>query len=1534
MHSGNANSGSDEFEYDPLSDTEINPGQGKGGIGMAPERISGYRLEQEIGRGGMGIVYAATEIALQRRVALKLLLHSAQIDLTSVKRFHNEALAAAKLNHQNIVHVHNVGEDKGIHFIAMHFIEGNNLQQIMKRIRDQVSEQHPVGGSTKPKERDQTTPMTPAGGSGGGSARSDHDSGVEWSAKDFTVQRSGSQLRVGRRVINGVAKLGADVADALQHAHEMGIIHRDIKPSNLMLDKSGRIWLSDFGLAHISTNPGLTRTGAVLGTYRYMSPEQAAGNHSFLDHRSDVYSLGATLFEMIALRPAYDQQGSEQILKAILYGPTPSLSKICRDVPADLSLILETAMAKNPADRYATAGEMADDLKRFLEGQPVKASPLPAWKKVKYWISRHQKLAVGVVAGLVCAMLTSTASAFILFGAFENEREARQEKEKALQVSEGLRSLANAGLQLEKSPGLSLALALNAEGSPLLERRQAIQEAWDRCHEYAIYEYPASVASMVRCSPDGSRVVTCAYLGQTSDGGPSCRIHDAKDGSLLVAIDSKDAISSAVFSPDGRYVLTATEPPREEGRSRLQQMSINPCLYDAKTGKFVRRFEGMTIREADEACFSPTGNKVILCRGDDTVVADLEQNAQMLIKGDSGLIIQSYLSADGKKALTLSADGVVQVRDMETLRNLRPPIKVEGDPWTTKVGFADQGKRVLVRDAQNLRLFAASVDPGQAEEVFPTRKERGFCECPRTGLIALYSQGVKTVSIVSPQDFQSITEIQVSEPVASVVLKQDQRLVVVNAGKSVYLFDSETAQLRSVLRGHTADVLDVCVHSASSAVMTCANDGTIRLWHLESGDRQQIFPRETEDHLELRRTHWPVYSKDGSQLALSCFETHVTRFVRPDGTWLADELKGTLFGEQFRTDAAILTTDHEWRVHDVFTGRLQYERHAAEMIHSDSAVLGDGTRLLQRVLSADAYLANIQTKSRLHLRLEGEEIRNTAHSINEQLLLVSTAQGRCRLYDVMTGTVLWQQQIASPVLAVALSHDDSRIAAIDQSGFMHVWNRNEAGPSKQFPINEYSQLAFLDADHIVVWHPQVAQPVRCISLSDGQTVAEAEAGAWTDILVNRTKPIVYVNSDAGEKLWEPLNNRLRDLGSQRTRSSCMLKNAVASIPHPLEGEPWKLVIRSVGEESAAPTEIMLAQVPERISVSGTEDLFAVSFIGYETQVCDSKKGATQFRSCPHATRIIYAGFDKTGETLVTVSSDGMIGFTKNTGEEQILRTTGSEKITTAQLSPDGTMLALGVATGQLHLAGVNERRFIETPKILLNAAVKQIVFDDDGRNVAAIDQTGVIQVLDLQTRESKTFNIPGASGIDFSSDGVYLLIAGSLPDSKGLLTRIKISVDTSEALFDAQGLTAMWAGDSPDGQMIAAINANYELVVRKTTGEEVLNLAGPLNTVLHAAFLSDGRTLVTSHPDRMCCWDLEQKRETVRLEQTSFLVPRLESGYDWNPEVPQAGAVLQCDDKVRVRSLEPEIQTRAFFTRSLTDSEKHRYSLNYEQKKE
>lgn len=1523
MHSDD--SGSNEFEYDPLSVTQIN-GVGRGSIGTAPERIAVYRLEAEIGRGGMGVVYQAIDSTLQRRVALKLLLHSAQIDVTSVKRFHNEALAAAKLSHPNIVHVHNVGEDKGIHFIAMQFIDGSNLQQIMKRIRDQVSEQHPVAGSTKPKERDQTSPMTP-GGSGGTSAKSDHDSGVEWSAKDFTVQRSGSQLRVGRRVINGVAKLGADVADALQHAHELGIIHRDIKPSNLMLDKSGRIWVSDFGLAHISTNPGLTRTGAVLGTYRYMSPEQAAGNHHFLDHRSDVYSLGATLFEMIALRPAYDQQGSEQILKAILYAPTPSLSKICRDVPSDLSLILETAMAKNPADRYATAGEMAEDLRRFLNGQPVKASPLPAIKKVKYWISRHQKLAVGVVAGLVCAMLTSTASAFLLFGAFENEREARQETEKALQVSEGLRSLANAGLQLEKSPGLSLALALNAEGAPLLEQRQAIQEAWDRCHEYAIYEYPAGVASMVRCSRDGSRVVTCAYLGQTSDGGPSCRIHDAKDGSLLVAIDSKDAISSAVFSPDGRYVLTATEPPREEGRSRAQQMSINPCLYDAKTGKFVRRFEGMTIKKADESCFSHDGRQLILCRGNVALIVDLNSNQQISIRGADRNLIQASFSQEGTRVLTIDESGKLRIVDVMTLADIRPSdkLRIEGDPWLAKVSFVDSGRKVIVRDNANLRMITAAIGPNQADEAFPVRDEHNYFECPESGLICVYSPNGTQLSVLSPGDFQPVTNISIDGNIESVVMFNTLRCIAVNTGEEVCLYDSETGRLCDTLRGHTQRVLDLTLSSANSCLFTVANDHTLRLWHLNSGARRHSLPKDLDTNDSYTPAGSPAFSPSADRLAVSCFESTSTRIVNSDGTWNQDSFPGTLVNDVFLPDAMLLTTDYSWRVQDSTTGRLSYRRQSPNKTQAGSTVLCSGKRMLQRTVQSEAYLVNLETLSRIDLKRDADDILEAVPTEDHQYVLLGTAGGDCRLHSAISGEVIWQRNISAPVRSIVANTGNNLIVALDNTGVLSVWDRSaEIDKVKHYTVHNATNIRLLNDDTIVAWHQFDAAKVQVLSLEDGTAIADFPSSEGTDVCSLIGEPKVLVNSSTGAVVWEPLSGKAWSLTEQKLQSPILLPNHLVAFRMNHQSKTWQIVKWNLIDEGSVELEINVSGKPSKLAVSQNGEYFGVSTRHFLAKAFSVESGKLEFESTSHDGVVEFATLDQTGKVLVTAGHDGEICFTSNTGQVTRLSKILDPRRTVCQISQDGTTLAVGGPEGKVTLINVHAHKINGTVDLPWTVPTDQLEFDGSGQfGVAMARNEGVVH-FDTQTKELRFTKLTSIVGLDFSSDGRGVLVVTADPNDS-LLFLDPLNGKTRSLQMHLSS-PARWAAFSPDGDSCAVVDENGELLVlNHLSGEVKLHVKTHRGRVFHAAFDPSGDRIIASHPLSLAVWDIDAKAEGFVFPQPTPTPLTHHDRWRWQPFAKNSSLILLSDDPIRYVDL--DVKRLAATARKLQPSERKLFRI-------
>lgn len=355
--------------------------------------LGDFRLVREIGRGGMGVVYEAVQISLGRRVALKVLPFAATLDARQLRRFENEARAAAQLHHSHIVPVHAVGCDRGVHYYAMQVIDGVSLSEVIDHLRD----------APKP-------------------ARADADTAVGASA--ITRQPTDS-----REFFRTVAGLGVQAADALEYAHQMGVVHRDVKPGNLLLDGRGHLWVTDFGLARFAAAPGTTAPGDVVGTLRYMSPEQAAGE-PVIDPRGDVFSLGATLYELLTLRPAVTGEERHECLRQLLEEDPPPPRSANPAVPVELETIVLKAMSKSPADRYPTAAELAADLNRFLDDRPVKARRPSVIDRARRWARRHATaLAVGMaflglgVLGLATATALVAREHVLTRTAYERERE-------------------------------------------------------------------------------------------------------------------------------------------------------------------------------------------------------------------------------------------------------------------------------------------------------------------------------------------------------------------------------------------------------------------------------------------------------------------------------------------------------------------------------------------------------------------------------------------------------------------------------------------------------------------------------------------------------------------------------------------------------------------------------------------------------------------------------------------------------------------------------------------------------------------------------------------------------------------------------------------------------------------------------------------------------------------------------------------------------------------------------------------------------
>jgi serine/threonine protein kinase len=387
---------------------------------LQPEPATGtlgdFQIVRELGRGGMGIVYEAVQLSLGRRVALKVLPFAAGLDAKHLQRFRNEAHAAAALHHTNIVPVHAVGCERGVHFYAMQLIDGRPLDLVIRELRSEGQAPAKVGGTTVDLRGSVT-----AGGS----------------ASVHSVGRS----ERSRESYRTAARIAAQVADALEYAHNAGVVHRDIKPANLLLDPRGTVWVTDFGLAQVC-DVSLTRTGEVLGTLRYMSPEQAAGR-VLVDHRTDVYSLGATVYELLTLQPIFAGQDRRALLHQILEEEPRPLRQIDRSIPIELETIVLKALAKAPEERYATAGEMAADLRRFLDERPILARRPSLLERARKWTRRHPAIVASafvVLAFFVVGLATATALVWrekaLTHEAYARERQRADEAEKHLQLAQ------------------------------------------------------------------------------------------------------------------------------------------------------------------------------------------------------------------------------------------------------------------------------------------------------------------------------------------------------------------------------------------------------------------------------------------------------------------------------------------------------------------------------------------------------------------------------------------------------------------------------------------------------------------------------------------------------------------------------------------------------------------------------------------------------------------------------------------------------------------------------------------------------------------------------------------------------------------------------------------------------------------------------------------------------------------------------------------------------------------------------------------
>ncbi len=424
------------------------------------EHLGDYRIIREVGRGGMGIVYEAEQVSLGRHVALKILPKELLATPKHRLRFEREAKAAAKLHHTNIVPVFGVGQQDDMGYYVMQFIQGLALDEVLDELKRMKVKPGSTSGSLETGElrvsrRDMSASnvarslMTgsfqpPAADQGRHAAALEtcdetlihpvseplpvprpisHSTATgrlsdTFSLSDSSVVFPGTAKGRSRKHTywESVAHIGLQVAEALEHAHGQGVLHRDIKPSNLLLDMQGVVWVTDFGLAKLEDDRGLTETGDVLGTLRYMAPETFKGQ---ADARSELYSLGLTLYELLAFRPAFGESNRQTLIDQVMTAEVEPLAKLNPDIPRDLVTIVHKAIERDPQHRYQTAQELADDLQRFVDDDPIKARRVSSIERFARWSRHNRGLAASISAIALLLVMIATGSA-IAAGYFQN----------------------------------------------------------------------------------------------------------------------------------------------------------------------------------------------------------------------------------------------------------------------------------------------------------------------------------------------------------------------------------------------------------------------------------------------------------------------------------------------------------------------------------------------------------------------------------------------------------------------------------------------------------------------------------------------------------------------------------------------------------------------------------------------------------------------------------------------------------------------------------------------------------------------------------------------------------------------------------------------------------------------------------------------------------------------------------------------------------------------------------------------------------
>ena len=1406
-----------------------------------------YVLERELARGGMGVVYLARQVNLNRVVALKMILAGQLASEEDVKRFYLEAEAAANLDHPGIVPIYEVGQHDGQHYFSMGYVDGRSLAQ-------EIAE----------------NPLQP----------------------------------------RDAAELLVQLTEAVQYAHDKGVIHRDLKPGNVLIDAKGRARVTDFGLAKkLKSDSNLTHTGQVMGTPSYMPPEQAEGAE--VGPPADVYALGAILYCLLTGRPPFQAATPlDTLIQVVGQDPVP-MRQLNPSVPRDLETIGLKCLEKEPRKRYESAKALGDDLRRYLNGEPIVARPVTPVERVVKW-ARRRPLIAGLAAALAVALVGGFSGMAFLWARAENNATKAEESAKT-ETKAKTEAQRQATIATEKAEALrrkdynsriylayrecldnnvNYALEL-LNGCPTDLRGWEWNYVYRQCRlDLQSFDDKGASVNAVAFSPDGKFVASGsgAFLGSSYG---DLIIREVATGKEVHRAGFPDGIQTLAFSPDGKRLALGHGP--------------NITLFD--TSSFHEIFNKSSgPNTIDSVAFTPDSARVITGSGGEPGYVKFWDAATGEQLGDSlsafeGSEANIAVSPDGRE-LAVTASGRVEVWELPSRKPLRT---LKGHySFVYAVAYSPDG-RYLASGSFDTTIRLWDRATGNLIRVLPGHEGfvRGLAFSPDSRWIVSGAED-KSVKLWSVDSDRELTTFHGHQQyVISVAFSPDgHRIASGSSDRTMKLwYASPSPQL--TFQGHTGWVNSVAFNPDGKQVASAgglnSTINTLQSWDPLTGERIRVFSSESIHNASV------VFSGDGQKLAISnggyvairnAMDGKPLFFVRgnaggnyePANIVFSPDGKRLVLGD----DSGVV------RVWDMSNGQEVQTLKGHTKAVDGVAFSGDGTKLATG--SDDTTIKiwdtvtwrEIQTLKGHKLDIssvafspDGRSLASVggismkggeAFSPDGRRLATASDDRTIKLWDTATGEdVFTLRGHAGGVLCVAFSRDGKRIASgsIDQTA--KVWDTEPLTFDQNLQRTAVPLVAKLSReltlkDDVIDRlrnDPKLDEPLRAAALKVAERLHEdanfLNNTAWPIVANPDRKPEEYQRAlrfaETACKLAPQMPVFLNTLGVARYRAG-LYKEALADLNR-------SLVLNTPQYNGPNPADMaFIAMAHQKLG---------------ETD--DAKKTLERLRGVMSLDRW---AFDS--ESADFLGEAGHLIDPENTSwppmeEVADFKNTIEGPVENARFSPDGKLLLTAHDDQIMALWDVESRKLI---RVFHDETAKprtfSVAFSPDGRRALSGGADMLIRLWDIDTGALiRVFkgHTEWIFNVGFSNDGkLAFSTAGGVDNvTDGVDSAVRVwEVETGKEIRKLEGHKGRVLGMAvlPDGKSVLTAGDTSLILWDTTTGKETRRFKGHTAVLENVAVFDGGRRAVSGGYDRtLRFWDLASGQETDRFFGHSYEVTGL-----------------------------------------------------------